>query len=145
MRGELRGLGAPLVSFVVACGGSVVSVRPDDAGTNGDATMADGGVANDAAPADVDLDAPATCDELAKEVAALTQEATTCCLMCKSVQCTQVARGPCCEITVQDGDRGQTLTALAAKYVAQCRPVCPALPCPAAPSSKCNPTTSQCE
>ncbi len=119
-------------ALLLACGGQVASV--------GDG----GGV--DASPIakDSSSDAPPSvdCNALRTNIDTLSQQARTCCPICNVQQCTHVAQGLCCPISIT-GDSAPDLDKAVAQYKNLCGPVaCPAVPCPAAPSKICPPVSS---
>jgi hypothetical protein len=87
--------------------------------------------------------APASCDEITREVYARLDAAKSCCPACDSIQCTGSVPGPCCPETVGNANSGETLSYLEALKRLQgsnCGVACPAIPCgPAEPSHNCVP------
>jgi hypothetical protein len=108
------------------------------AGTSGTFGGGAGGVAGTGgAP----IDAGDPCPTLLAEVQAKLVEARRCCPACGAAyQCTGVADGVCCDVTVQNAASPATTSYLAAldKYTAQgCIPVCTRALCPVVPSGVC--------
>ncbi len=119
-----------LVTLILAaCGGEIATVDAGGADAGGkdarsDAT-ADGGA----------LD----CNSLRANLDALTNQARTCCPICNTAQCSHVATGLCCPVSITAGSAPELEKAVA-QYTQNCGPVaCPATPCFMAPSNKCVP------
>jgi hypothetical protein len=74
--------------------------------------------------------------------------AETCCLTCNHAPCTFTVQDLCCPLTV---DMKGTAAVVAFQNDIQafrnagCGYACPAIPCPAAPSDVCDPTSSLCK
>lgn len=122
-------LRSSLLGLVVcaACGGQV-------------ATVGDGGV-DSSVPKDGAADtAPSTdCNALRAQIDTLTDQAKTCFPQANTPQCTNVAHGLCCDISIT-GTSAPDLDKAIAQYKTACGPVaCPAVLCPTAPSKICPP------
>ena len=120
-----------LVTLILAaCGGEIATVDAGgvDAGGGKDArsdATADGGA----------LD----CNSLRVSIDALTNQAKTCCPICNTPQCSHVATGLCCPVSITASSAPELEKAVA-EYAQKCGTVaCPAIPCFMAPSNKCVP------
>jgi hypothetical protein len=78
------------------------------------------------------------CAVLLEQIKAAKKELQSCCPSCKSVQCQGVAVDVCCEITTNGGDKSAFET-LVKTYTNTCKPACPDIVCPMAPSGICDP------
>ncbi len=118
-------------AIAAACGGQV-------------ATVGDGGEADSSpVPKDASGDStpPPDCNAMRTKIDSLSKEARTC-FPQGSSECTHVAQGLCCPISIT-GTSAPDLDKAIAQYKNQCGPVaCPAVPCPAAPSKVCPPVSS---
>lgn len=78
------------------------------------------------------------CTTLLGQIEEMEKQLRGCCATCKSVQCTSVAKGVCCDITTN----GQDTTAFdeaVKRYKNACTVQCPPSPCAKAPSEICVP------
>jgi len=82
------------------------------------------------------------------QINALRPGAQACCPTCNHAPCTFVVDDLCCPLTVDT----QASTGVVAfedavmQYRADgCMSACPGIPCPIAPSDKCNPSTALCQ
>jgi hypothetical protein len=164
-KASLLALGA--ACFVgVACGGSTATVPALDGGTADDGGGgADGGGGTDATGADSSpgsdgakgdgsttdtgsmVDGPSSCDALHMQVDMLRPPATMCCPTCNHAPCTLAVDDLCCKLTVDIAASAAVMqfeSAVQAFKAAGCMALCPAIPCPIAPSNQCDPQTSVC-
>jgi len=139
-------------AFVVACGGSVVGPIGDGGGGS-DGQTSDGTTGGcTGTPPSCFCGSPKCingqwgctdcgndCNSLLQQINSEQAKLQTCCPTCKSLQCLGTAQGVCCVITINSGDKSN-FEALVTKYKQQCKPVCPGIPCPPAPSMVCDPS-----
>ena len=94
------------------------------------------------------VDGGATCNALLNQLNQLRPAAKQCCPACNHAPCQYTADDLCCPLTVDmQGSMGVTdfENALQQFKNAGCTYVCPAMPCPVAPSKVCDAQTSLCQ
>jgi hypothetical protein len=138
---------------VVACGGGIATIgNGDDGGGSGDGSgTGDGSGSNDSGSTGdaIGRDGPQqpTCEDLRKAIDNLRPAARKCCPTCNHAPCEYTAQDLCCALTVDvpsSNDITAFENAIAAFKAAGCQYPCPGIPCPPAPSGKCDPNTSMC-
>jgi hypothetical protein len=131
-------LGFAVCTLLVAC--SCGKIDLGDAGPGQDATSTDSPSppppGTDAAPPPPTPDSGPDCSSMAAEIDAMQKQAETCCPICNTPQCDVAVQGVCCPFSVT-GHAPAGFDALVAEYKAACHPLCPAIPCPIAPSKTC--------
>lgn len=132
---------ALLLLLFVGCSSSLPSSsdggqQDGQAATDGGA--ADGGGATDGGADGARPDAGGSCAALLAQIDAARKQLRTCCPTFKSIQCQGKAKDVCCDITTNGQDPG-AFEKLVDQYKNQCKPTCPAAPCPQVPSGVCDP------
>ena len=141
MRTILLGLAAVAATgvMVASCGGATDTSLFDGGGGGGDGGGgADGGGATDGGADGARPDGGGSCAALLAQIDAARKQLRTCCPTCKSIQCQGKAKDVCCDITTNGQDPG-AFEKLVDQYKNQCKPTCPAAPCPQVPSGVCDP------
>jgi hypothetical protein len=136
-----------LTLSVAACGGSTTTDLFQDASATNDGSSNDSGT-KDSGTIDARPDGPApNCTALVNEVANKRDKALECNPNGGAIQCNALVPDLCCPISVTDPTRKDVqefAAAVDAVKKAGCTIGCPAIPCPAQPSGKCDGKTGKC-
>jgi hypothetical protein len=136
---------AGLLLFCFACSSSSSPATAKDAGLDATADADDaacfpfcGSAGHDSGEGDDGGDAAMSCAQLKSEVQTLETPARACNPQSQN-QCSGVAQGPCCPITVTGGNDQAVNTFQQAVnlYKAQCDAGCIPIMCPSTPSDEC--------
>jgi len=119
---------------LLACSGATTPIGASaDGGDAGSSTDSGGGGGGDGG---VD------CNALLAQLDTLQAKAQQCCPNCNIVQCTGMATGLCCPITVNmaTSQAAKDFEAARVAYEAACPSECPAIACLKVPSGVCDPS-----